>query len=144
MSKRSVFCLSSSRGRSDRIVHELKEAEFSSTDISVVLLDHGTTSPKQSKSEVPDTARTAAAQPAGEIRGVLGWLAGVRSLTIRGGSRLIVAGPVASALSSATSGGIAGGLVDFGVPQVEAALYEDKIKDGCMLIAVHAENPEKS
>jgi len=34
-------------------------------------------------------------------------------------------------------------LIDFGVPDTEARLYEGRIKDGRSLISVHTENPDK-
>jgi hypothetical protein len=144
MPKRSVFCIAASRGRADRIVHELKEADFSSTDISVIFLDRSPGSQSRTNNAAPASATAAATQSGGEIRGVLGWIAGIRSLVIPGIGPLIAAGPVAAILSSKTLGGIAGGLADFDVPQVEAVRYEGRIKDGSILIAVHSENPEKS
>jgi hypothetical protein len=38
----------------------------------------------------------------------------------------------------ATTGGIVGGLIGLGVPEFEAKRYEDKLKSGNYLIAVHA------
>jgi hypothetical protein len=139
MSKRSVFCIASSRGRADRIVHDLKEAAFAGTDISVLFLDGSVAATKR-----PAAAAVPAAQSSSEIRGVLGWIAGIRSIVIPGVDPLIAAGPVAAAMGSATVGGIAGGLIDFDVPHVEASRYESRIKDGQILIAVHSENPEMS
>ena len=136
MSKRSVFCIAPSRGRADRIVHDLKHAAFSSSDLSVLFLDGCASKGRDGAAQ--------AAESAGEIRGVLAWIGGIRSLAIPGAGPLIAAGPVAAALSSATVGGIAGGLMDFDVPEVEARRFETKIKDGQILIAVHSENPEKS
>jgi hypothetical protein len=74
----------------------------------------------------------------------LGWIAGICPIVIPGAAPLIGAGPVAAALSSTTRGGIAGGLTDFDVPQVEAGIYEGRIADGGLLISVHSENPETS
>ena len=144
MSKRSVFCIAPSRGRADRIVHELKEAEFSNTVISVLFLDRSAGDERAGSNKPSASAGAPASRSTGEIRGVFSWIDGIRSLTIPGVGPLIAAGPVAAALSSTTVGGVAGGLVDFDVPQVEAARYEARIKDGQILIAVHSENPEMS
>ena len=43
MSKKSVFCISNSRDQADRIVDQLKTANFSNNDISVLFPDKGTT-----------------------------------------------------------------------------------------------------
>jgi hypothetical protein len=123
----------------------LKEAEFAGTELSVLLLDSGATnqSPSEGKAHAPLIAAVAV-QSSAEIRGVLGWISGIRTIVIPGVGPLIAAGPVAAALGSATIGGIAGGLADFDVPEAEAIRYEGRIKDGCILISVHSENPEKS
>jgi hypothetical protein len=60
----------------------------------------------------------------------------------------IAAGPLMAALSGAAAGatafGIAGALVGVGIPEVEAKLYEGKIRDGNLLLAVHTSDPEMS
>ena len=43
MSKKSVFCLATSRDQAERIVDQLKAANFSNNDISVLFPDKGTT-----------------------------------------------------------------------------------------------------
>jgi hypothetical protein len=144
MAKRSVFCISASRGRADRLVHDLKEADFSGSDLSVLFLDRSPTGLRPGAKGTPGSVTSAAAPPSAEIRGVLSWIAGIRSIVIPGVGPLIAAGPVAAALSSATVGGIAGGLIAFDVPQVEAARYDGRIMGGDILIAVHSENPERS
>ncbi len=140
MSKRSVFCIASSRGRADCIIHDLKTAAFSNRDLSVLFLDGRAGDGPGGAPKPPAPA----AESAGEIRGVLSWIEGIRSLAIPGVGPLIAAGPIAAALGSATVGGIAGGLMDFDVPEVEARRFEAKIKDGQILLAVHSENPEMS
>jgi len=144
MSKRSVFCIATSRGRADRIIHDLREAEFPNTEISVLFLAGSADDGGASAKERPVAERAPAAQSAGEIRGVLGWIAGAGQIVIPGVGPLIAAGPIAAALGSATVGGIAGGLVDFDIPPAEARHYEARIKIGQIFIVVHSENPEIS
>ena len=43
MSKKSVFCITTSRNQADQIVDRLKIANFSNNDISVLFPDKGTT-----------------------------------------------------------------------------------------------------
>lgn len=144
MSRRSAFCIAASRGRADRILHDLKEAGFSNTDISVLFLDgDAVTGPASPAKPLSGRAKPAAVS-AGEIRGVMGWISGIRRLSIPGVGPVIAAGPVAAVLGNETLGGIAGGLTDFDIPQVEALRYEGRISEGCILISVHSENPEQS
>jgi hypothetical protein len=43
----------------------------------------------------------------------------------------------------AAVGGIAGGLIGLGIPELEAKRYEGKVKAGNLLISVHTENSEE-
>ena len=40
----------------------------------------------------------------------------------------------------AAVGGIAGALIGLGIPEIEAKRYEDKVKNGNILISAHSEN----
>ena len=135
MSRNSVFCIAPSRGRADRIVHGLKEAEFSGAEISVVFLDQDAGDGRAAGREV--------SLAAGATRGVIGWIAGGRRVVIPGIDSLIAAGPIAVALGGAAVRGVADGLIDFGLPPAEAGSYEGRIKGGAFLIAMHSENPDR-
>jgi uncharacterized membrane protein len=66
-----------------------------------------------------------------------GGVLGAGALFIPGIGPLIAAGPIAGLLSGAVTGGIAGGLIDWGIPAEESHHYEDDIKQGDTLVAVH-------
>ena len=148
MSNKSVFCIATSRGQADQIVDQLKTANFSSNDISVLFPDKDTTRDfaheKHTKS--PEGA-VAGAGTGGVIGGALGWIAGIGALAIPGVGPFIAAGPIIAALSGAaigaTVGGIAGGLIGLGIPEIEAKRYEGKVKAGNLLLSVHTENSEE-
>jgi hypothetical protein len=142
MSKTSVFCISTSRGQADRIVDQLKTANFSNNDISVLFPDKGTTRDfaHEKNTKAPEGA-VAGASTGGVIGGALGWIAGIGALAIPGVGPFIAAGPIVAALSGAAVGaavgGIAGGLIGLGIPEIEAKRYEGKVKQGNILISVH-------
>jgi hypothetical protein len=135
-SAQSTFCSASARAAADCILHELKVGGYSAEGISVVFLDGRT------KAADADATAVAGGSSATEIRGVIAWIAGIRTAVIRGTAPLIVGGPVAAAFKSSTTGGIAGGLMDFGMPDAEAHRYEARIQQGQILIGVHHDNPE--
>jgi hypothetical protein len=145
MSKKSVFCIATSREQADRIVGQLKTANFSNNDISVLFPDKGTTRDfaHEKNTKAPEGAVTGAGT-GGVIGGALGWIAGIGALAIPGVGPFIAAGPIVAALSGAavgaTVGGIAGGLIGLGIPEIEAKRYEGKVKAGNLLISVHTEN----
>ncbi len=61
--------------------------------------------------------------------GVLGAL-GAAALLIPGVGPIVAMGPLAAALGGAVTGGIAGALVDYGIPKEHSDYYENKIKEG--------------
>ena len=145
MSKKSVFCITTSREQANRIVDQLKAADFSNNDISVLFPDKGTTRDfaHEKNTKSPEGA-IAGAGTGGVIGGALGWIAGIGALAIPGVGPFIAAGPIMAALSGvavgAAVGGIAGGLIGLGIPEIEAKRYEGKVKAGNLLISVHTED----
>jgi len=147
MSTLSIFCLAASRGSVDRIIHDLKEANFSNTEIGALLFDRNLENDRARELD-PRALTGAAAQSAGPIRGGLAWVAGISRLVVPGVGSYIAAGPIIAALHQVRNGtpgvAIARGLTHLGMPSANAAHYERRIKtDSQILISVHTTNPNK-
>jgi uncharacterized membrane protein len=148
MSKSQVFCIAKTHSQAEQIVERLQDSGFPADEISILLPDtegkHDIGHVKATKA--PEGATTGAAA-GGVTGGVIGLLAGIGALAIPGVGPLIAAGPIMAALSGAaiggTTGGLVGGLVGLGIPEIEAKRYEEKLKAGNYLIAVHAQNDEE-
>ncbi len=142
MSKSSIFGIVKTHAQAEQIVGGLQRVGFDSSEISVLLPDnegkHDIGHVKATKA--PEGATTGAAT-GGVTGGVLGLLAGIGALAIPGVGPFIAAGPIMAALSGAaigaTTGGVVGGLIGLGIPEIEAKRYEDKLKSGNYLLAVH-------
>lgn len=145
MTKKSVFCIATSQSQAEQIVASLKTANFSNNDISALFADKKANRDfaHEKNTKAPEGAVTGAST-GGVLGGALGWIAGIGALAIPGVGPFIAAGPIMAALSGAaigaTVGGITGGLIGLGIPELEAKQYEGKIKNGNILISVHAEN----
>jgi hypothetical protein len=145
MSKTSLFGIVKTHAQAEQIVEGLQSAGFPAAEISVLLPDnqgkHDIGHVKATKA--PEGATTGAAT-GGVAGGVLGLLAGIGALAIPGVGPFIAAGPIMAALSGAaigaTTGGVVGGLIGMGIPEIEAKRYEDKLKSGNYLIAVHTKD----
>lgn len=148
MSTKSVFCITTSREQAERIVEQLKVANFSNNDISVLFPDKGTSRDfaHEKNTKAPEGAVTGAST-GGVLGGALGWIVGIGALAIPGVGPFIAAGPIMAALSGAAigaaAGGITGGLIGLGIPELEAKRYEGKVKAGNVLLSVHTENSEE-
>ncbi|PYI81036.1 MAG: hypothetical protein DME26_20585 [Verrucomicrobia bacterium] len=148
MAKKSVFCIATSLNQAEVIVDRLKGAGFSNNDISALFPERGSTRDfAHKKSTKAPEGATAGAGTGAALGGVLGWLAGIGALAIPGFGPLIAAGPIAAALSGAAvggaMGGLAGALVGLGMPEYEAKRYEGKVRDGNILISVHADDSDE-
>jgi hypothetical protein len=143
----SIFCLATSRGSVDRIIHGLKEADFFSTEIGALFFDRNPENDRARELD-PRALNGVAAQSGGPIRGGLAWVAGIGRLVVPGVGSYIAAGPIIAALHQARNGtpgvAIARGLIHLGMPSAEAAHYERRIKSGSqIMISVHATNPNR-
>src|SRR6266404_2377658 len=147
MSKKQVFCIAKSESQAERIVERLQSSGFPNSEISILLPDregkHDIGHVKATKA--PEGATTGAAT-GGVTGGVIGLLAGIGALAIPGVGPFIAAGPIMAALGGAAiggaTGGIVGGLIGLGIPEIEAKRYEEKLKKGNYLIAVHTDESE--
>lgn len=143
MSK-SVFGIATTQGKAEQVVERLQSQGFATSEISVLMPDTGGTRDigHVKATKAPEGATTGAAT-GGVAGGVLGLLAGVGALAIPGLGPFIAAGPIMAALSGAavggTTGGVVGGLIGLGIPEIEAKRYDEKLKKGNYLIAVHAD-----
>jgi hypothetical protein len=133
--------------QAETIVSSLQKAGFPSQEISVLFPNKSGTKDfaHEHHTKAPEGA-IGGAGAGGVLGGTLGLLAGIGALAIPGLGPFIAAGPLLAALSGAaagaTVGGIAGALVGLGIPEIEAKIYEGKIRGGNLLIAVHSPDAE--
>jgi uncharacterized membrane protein len=132
----------------ERTIDELQEeALIPVSEISVVMPEAGARPSvgTERATKAPEGA-SAGALTGGVIGGTIGLLASMGTLAIPGLGPLIAAGPIVAALggtaAGATAGGIVGALVGLGIPESEAKVYEQRLKEGGYLVAVQVENNE--
>jgi hypothetical protein len=141
--KKAVFGMAKSENQAINIANQLVAAGFAENDISVLFPDKAGT--RDFAHEQHTKAPVGAATGAGSgaiLGGALGWMVGIGALAIPGVGPFIAAGPIMAALAGAgagaAAGGLTGALVGLGIPELEAKQYEGKVKDGNILMSVHA------
>jgi uncharacterized membrane protein len=145
---KSIVGIARSNLQVERTIDELQEdALIPVSEISVVMPEAGGTPAVETEkaTKAPEGA-SAGALTGGVIGGTIGLLAGMGTLAIPGLGPLIAAGPILATLggkaAGATAGGVVGALVGLGIPESEAKVYEEGLKEGGYLMAVHVENNE--
>ncbi len=144
--KKAVIGIVERMDRAERLVQDLRRLGFTSDEISALLPGtEGTNDFARGHTRASDGAAVGAG--AGMVVGsAIGLLSGIGALAIPGVGPFIAAGPLVATLSGAaagaTVGGLAGALVGLGIPETQAKLYEGKIRNGNVLVAVHTEDPE--
>src|SRR5512132_3094219 len=141
MSK-SVFGIATTHGQAEQIVEQLQSQGFATSEISVLMPDTGGTRDvgHVKATKAPEGATTGAAT-GGATGGVIGLLAGIGALAIPGVGPFIAA--LSGAALGAATGGVVGGLVGLGIPEIEAKRYDEKLKKGNYLVAVHTDESEE-
>jgi hypothetical protein len=147
MANKAVFGIYKTKLQVENAVDQLKAANFRNTDISVLFpANSGTKEFAHEKDTKAPEGTTTGVIAGGAIGGTLGWLAGIGSLAIPGVGPLIAAGPIIAALTGVgvggAIGGITGALIGMGIPEYEAKRYEGMVKQGSILLSVHADNSD--
>jgi hypothetical protein len=143
----SAYGIFRTRSQAENAVDLLVAAGFRTEDISVLLPENvGTKDFAAEKNTKAPEGATTGAVAGGVVGGTLGLLAGVGALAIPGLGPFIAAGPIMAALAGVGAGGavgtLVGALVGMGIPEYEAKRYEGRIKEGGILMSVHADNSD--
>jgi hypothetical protein len=135
-----------SQDRLEELLRQLKAAGFSTDAISAAAADHKIGSdpadepPREGADKLLDMAVGAAS--GGVVLGTLGGLIGLASLAVPGLGLFLVSGPLAVALADALAGGavgaVAGALMGMRIPDHQAKQYEQRLRQGGVLVSVHA------
>jgi len=143
----SVFGIVTNEAHLRDLLARLSSLGFHRDDRSVVFPDAHSAHPiaYEKGSKAPEGAVAGGLTGAG-LGGVLGLLAGIGALAIPGVGPLIAAGPLLALLSGAAvgaaAGSLTGSLIGLGIPEYEAKRYAGHLKDGSILVAVHAEDSD--
>lgn len=152
----TVIGIFDDRGDAEHAVDELKANGYNPKDISIVMKDVG-----EGKMLAKDTgADVAGGAASGAATGALvGGLAGlVASMMIPGLGAFFIGGPIAAALgltgaaastasgaaTGALAGGLLGALTGLGLSEDDARMYETRVNEGGILIAVPTRQGETS
>lgn len=145
---KGVFGIFDSQAEVESAVDTLKSVGFRNQDISVLMPRMGDTQTfaHEKATKAPEGA-TIGASTGVVLGGTLGWLVGagmIAATPVLG--PLVAVGPILATLVGAgvagTVGGLAGGLIGFGVPEYEAKRYESFIKKGGILLSVHVDDSD--
>jgi uncharacterized membrane protein len=96
----------------------------------------------------PVGERAAGALTGGLLGGLAGLMVGMSSVVLPGIGPIVGAGIILAALAGAgigaAAGGLLGALADVGVPEAEARDYETYLREGRLLLTVHAATDEEA
>lgn len=132
--------------QAEQAVNNLKAEGFKEDEISIVAKEQGQDGEgymegqgnqdySYSQQNLSDGTATG-----GAIGGIAGLLMGAGALLLPGIGPIVAAGPLSAALTGVVTGGIAGGLIDFGIPEERGKHYEEKVRQGDILVAVKTDD----
>lgn len=133
----TVIGVMQDHSRAEEAVRSLREKGFNENEISIVAKDEEKKKEgREGDLSYSDQNLADGSVTGGALGGVAGLLMGAGALLIPGVGPIIAAGPLAGALTGVVTGGIAGGLIDFGIPEERGKHYEERVKQGDILVAI--------
>jgi len=128
------------RGSADAAFGELLGLGFSRDEISIVGREEA------ERASATDADEHATAGSGAALGGLTGLLVGVAAMLVPGIGPLVAVGPITAALAGAVTGGVTGAvvgglggaLIHAGVPEEDARYYEERFKQGGVLMTVQA------
>jgi hypothetical protein len=137
-----TFVCSASSPAVEKILRELKDAEFTGCDVSVLMND------REHSGDVHDVIPAwGAKRPRGWVGvhsdGGLDWLNGIGTLTLSTGNRWIASGIFREALLSVAPADrtpVREALIDIGLAEFEARRFERQLSEGHALISVRCDD----
>lgn len=134
---KSVIGVFDGRNNAEQAVNSLRSQGFTTEEINIVSKNKNTRNTQGDGSFEDDI--TDGTLTGGTLGGIGGLLLGAGALAIPGVGPIIAAGPIAAALSGVVAGGIAGGLIDWGIPAEVGRRYEQHVVQGGILTIIRAD-----
>lgn len=130
---KTVIGVFDSKEQAEKAIKDMRNSGFDTNEISIIAKDAQGANQDNDMglSGISDGTTTG-----GAIGGLAGLALGAGALAVPGLGPIIAAGPVAGLLSGAATGGIAGSLIDWGIPEERGQYYEGEIGKGGIMAAV--------
>jgi len=147
----TILGIFNDREAAEIAIDRLQVSGYNPKEISVIVRD------QEVAHEIHESTGTQVAESAaggattgGVIGGIVGLLVGVGAIAIPGIGGVLIGGPLAAALgltgaaattlsgaaTGALAGGFVGALVGLGVPEETATYYDQRLREGAVLLAV--------
>jgi hypothetical protein len=150
---KTVLGVFTDRGEAEHAIEEFEVKGYNPKDISIIMKDKKEAHNVAFKTGVSVAESTVSgAATGGVLGGLAGLLIGIGAIAVPGIGALFIGGPIAAALgltgaaattvsgalTGALAGGVVGILVGIGIPEDDARIYEQHIKEGGILVLVPA------
>jgi len=136
--RRTVVGVFERSSDAERAVDRLQNKGFSDREISIISREDAVRRGERGREEGRGPL-TSGVTGGGALGGLAGLLAGAGALAIPGVGPILAVGPIAAGLSGAAAGGLAGGLVDWGIPETRGRQFEEEVRQGRILTMVQSE-----
>ena len=131
----------------ERALGGLKAAGFAPEQVSVVAQDKRDIRQLAENTDMAGEGAATGAVTGGMLGGLAGFLVGISAMVIPGIGPIVGTGIIISTLAGAGIGAAAGGLIGAltgqGVPEDDAREYEGHVRQGSILLTVHALSAEE-
>lgn len=146
----TILAILPSQSHADDAISALEAEGYQTNDFSVITRDTVREGAVESTGDTVASGAVSGAATGGAIGALAGLLVGIGAITLPGIGAILIGGPLAAALgltgaaattasgaiTGALAGGLVGALVSLGIPEDTARVYEKRIGEGGILLAV--------
>lgn len=139
------------RTQADKAVSHIRKKGYEAQDISIIVKE-GIVKDEPVTSTATNTVEgmISGATAGGTLGALGGLLIGIGAIAVPGVGVLLIGGPLAAALgltgaaatavsaaaTGVAAGGLVGGLIGWGLPEETARVYEERVREGAIVLAV--------
>jgi uncharacterized membrane protein len=147
--KRTVAGMFSDSSHAERALNGLRDGGFTPEQVSIIAKESEDTRRIIENTEMGTAEAAGSGAVAGTvIGGIAGWLLGISALAIPGIGPIVGAGIIGTTLAGAgigaATGGLIGALTAEGIDENDAREYEGHVREGGILLTVHATSDEQA
>lgn len=135
---KTVIGVFESRDQAEKAIDQLRDSGFDKNEISILTKGKAQDLSIEGGEDVDTGTATGGTTAGGILGGIAGLALGAGALAIPGLGPIMAAGPIVGLLSGAATGGIAGGLIDLGIPEDRGRYYEGEVRKGGVLAAIRS------
>lgn len=125
------------KNQAEEAIQEIRNSGFENNEISILGNEENQDENKRGNQILADGAIAG-----GAYGGIAGFALTAGAFLVPGVGPILAVGPLGGILAGALTGGVAGALIDYGIPEEQSKHYEEKLQEGNIITVLQADEEQ--